>query len=330
MAVWEILERAGTLRATRQPFALAAVVRCERPASAKPGDQALVTIAGTLEGWVGGSCTEPVIIREALAAIEEEEARLVRLGPPDELPAEPPAGMVAHPMTCHSGGTLEIFVDPCLPAPQVVLVGHSPVVATLAELAVAIGYDAIVCDPDGPAHSASFPAEARLLPALDPEQVILDARSFVVVSTHGEADEDALATALQSSAGYVALVASRRRADSAREILTEMGVTAEQLGRLQSPAGLDIGAQTPQEIAASIVAEIIHVRRTRSVDWMTEKDVAVQEPEIAIDPVCGMTVEITPTTPASVYEQTTYYFCCAGCQRRFEQSPREYLVAIQG
>lgn len=330
MAVWEILERADALRAARRPFTLASVVRCERPASAKPGDQALVTLDGTLEGWVGGSCTEPVIIREALMAIEEEEARLVRLGPPDELPAEPPAGMVAHPMTCHSGGTLEIFVDPCLPAPQVVLVGHSPVVATLAELATAIGYDAIVCDPEAPANSEAFPANARLLPALDTGDVILDARTFVVVSTHGDSDEDALATPLQSSAGYVALVASRRRADSAREILTEMGVTAEQLGRLQSPAGLDIGAQTPQEIAASILAEIIHVRRTRPADWAPDGKVVVQEQETAIDPVCGMTVEITPTTPAFVYEETTYYFCCAGCRHRFEQSPSEHMVAAEG
>lgn len=327
MTVWDILEQAEELRAARHPFALASVVRCERPASAKPGDQALVTTDGTLRGWVGGSCTEPVIVREALAAMEAEQPRLVRLGPPDELPADPPEGMVAHPMTCHSGGTLEIFVDPCLPEPQVVLVGRSPVVTTLAELAAATALDVVVCDPELGAERV--PSAARIVPALDPAKVTLDARTYVVVATHGESDEEALATVLRSDAGYVAMVASRRRADSARDTLLEMGVTPEQAERLRAPAGLDIGAQTPQEIAVAILAEIVQHRRTVAPMWHSIEPESRATPETALDPVCGMTVEITPSTPTAEYEGQTYYFCCTGCRRTFERTPEEHLTAAE-
>lgn len=325
MAVWKILQQAHELRAARRPFVLASVVRCERPASARPGDQALVTLDGALYGWVGGSCTEPVIVREALDALREEQARLVRLGPPETLPAEPPEGMVAHPMTCHSGGTLEIFVDPCLPETQIVIVGHSPVATTLAALASAVAYEVVVCDVE--ATQEDFPTAQHLLPALESDDVTLDTRTYVVVSTHGEADEEALAVALQSPASYVTLVASRRRADAAREALLELGLSSAEVQRLQSPAGLDIGAQTPQEIAAAILAEIIQHRRTTPATWEEVVSAMDALPATAVDPVCGMTVEVTATTPSAVYEGETYYFCCIGCRRHFEGAPTTYVNA---
>lgn len=311
--MWDLVEQGQELRRQRRPFALATVVRCERPTSAHPGDQALITDDGHLTGWIGGSCTEPVIIREALRALRGGASSLVRLGPPDTRPGITPEGVKVYPMTCHSGGTLEVFVDPCLPRHQAVLIGHAPVTKTLAVLAEAAGFEVIVSDPGAT--------------ALDPNVVTLDARTYVVVATHGQADEEALAVALRGSAGYVALVASRRRAEVCRETLLAEGLTPEQVGRLKAPAGLDIGATTPAQIAVSIVAEMVQHACSTLPDEREETLQPVLTPATFVDPVCGMTVEPAAGTPSLVYEGQTYYFCCAGCRRQFERHPERFLAS---
>lgn len=312
MAVWDLVEQGQELRRRRRSFALATVVRCERPTSAHPGDQALITDDGQLTGWIGGSCAEPVIVREALRAIHADQSCLVRLGPPDTQPGITPEGVVAYPMTCHSGGTLEVFVDPCLPRPQAVLVGHAPVTEALAALAGAAGF-AVVYDP----HAAGLHASA----------VTLDARTYVVVATHGQADEEALAVALRSSAGYVALVSSRRRAEACRATLRAEGLTAEEVARLKAPAGLDIGAVTPAQIAVSIVAEMVQHACTAAPVAHGEAPSPVSATAAFVDPVCGMAVEPTVGTPSLAYAGETYYFCCAGCQRQFERDPQRFLAS---
>jgi xanthine dehydrogenase accessory factor len=308
VAVWDLVERGQELRRQRRAFALATVVRCERPTSAHPGDQALITDDGHLTGWIGGSCAEPVVVREALRAIQTERSCLVRLGPPDVRPAVAPDGVVVYPMTCHSGGTLEVFVDPCLPRPQAVLVGDAPVIETLAVLADAAGF-----------------AVARDLNA-----ATLDARTYVVVATHGEADDEALADALRSPAGYVALVASRRRAEACRETLMAEGLTRKEVARLKAPAGLDLGATTPAQIAVSIVAEMVQHACATAPMAREEALSPISAPMAVVDPVCGMTVEPTVGTPSLVHEGTTYYFCCAGCRRQFARDPGRFLASGGG
>lgn len=315
MAVWEIVEQGQELRQQRRPFAVATVVRCERPVSAHPGDQALITDDGRLIGWIGGSCTEPVIVREALRALHDGQSCLVRLGPPDTQPGITPDGVVIYPMTCHSGGTLEVFVDPCLPSLQSVLVGHAPVIEVLATLAGAAGFAVVRCDP-------------RTAP-LDPNVIALDPHTYVVVATHGEADEETLAVALRSAAGYVALVASRRRAEICREALRAEGLTNEQVGRLTAPAGLDLGATTPAQIAVSIVAEMVQ-HAAVSVAPVATPSPVILTLQTFVDPVCGMTVEPTEGTPSLVYEGTVYYFCCTGCRRQFERDPQRFLASAVG
>jgi xanthine dehydrogenase accessory factor len=214
-------------------------------------------------------------------------------------------------MTCHSGGTLEIYVEPYLPVPLLVLMGHGPVLDTLAALGRATGHS-IVPLPDAAAWAG--------VGALG-----LGRRASVVVATHADSDEDALEQVLRTEAGYVSLVASRRRAAVVVERLRQRGVPPDRLGRFKAPAGLDLGAVTPAEIAISILAEIVQHHRG---DKTAETTAAVGAPAVteAIDPICGMTVEIATARFRSEAGGRTTYFCCRHCQATFEQDPARHLA----
>jgi xanthine dehydrogenase accessory factor len=295
----------------REPFALATVVRCERPTSAKPGAKALIRSDGSMTGWIGGSCAEPLAVREALEALRDGQPRLIALvgegGEPDRR-----EGVREYTMSCHSGGTLEIFIEPVLPKPQLVLVGSGPVVETLAALGRAVSFDAVVVA--GPE---------------DLWPVSITAETAVVVATHGRFDEDALEQALQSRARYVSLVASPKRARALVETLRGRGVPLEALERLKAPAGLDLGAVTPEEIAVSILAEIVRARRA----WADARaEAPVEEPTAAgtaRDPICGMTVAVAGAPPTSEVAGQRFYFCGAGCKERFDRNPTPYAVGTR-
>ncbi len=303
----DVLGRAAELQRRGQAFALATVVRCEAPTSAKPGAKAVILEDGTVSGWVGGACAEPVVAREALAAMRDGQPRLLGLyGEGGQAPGRT-EGVIAHPMTCHSGGTLEIYVEPFLPKPLLVLIGHGPILESLATLAP--DYAIVSVDLDT--------MRERLAP------LALTARASVVVATHGDGDEAALEWALASDAGYVSLVASRPRAAVIVERLRRRGVGVERLGRLHAPAGLDIGATTPEEIAVSILAEIIQQRRS-------PKPVEVRAaPADATDPICGMLVEVATARHRSELDGRPVYFCCLGCKERFDREPERYRAALR-
>ena len=305
-----ILDRAAELERRGEPFALATVVRCEAPTSAKPGAKALVRADGTVEGWVGGACAEPVVVREALQALRDGRPRLVGLYGDAGRDPQRAEGILDYAMTCHSGGTLEIYVEPYLPVPLLVLVGHGPVVDTLATLGQAAGYSVVSLRDDD--------AWAGI------EALGLGRRASVVVATHADSDEDALARVLRTEAGYVSLVASRRRAANVIERLRQRGVPAERLGRFKAPAGLDLGAVTPAEIAVSILAEMIQHHRADKLADATPGS-APASPTEALDPICGMTVDIASARYHSQAESRTTYFCCLHCKETFEQDPRRYL-----
>ena len=299
-----LLARAADLERRGQPFALATVVRCERPTSAKPGAKALILEDGTVTGWIGGACAEPVVARESLAALRDGQPRLVVLvgdGGRDPTRTE---GIVHFPMTCHSGGTLEIYVEPYLPKRQLVLVGHGPVVEALATLGGAADYSVVAIREE---------AEGAQIAELG-----LTRRAVVVVATHAESDEEALWRVLTTEAGYVSLVASRRRAALIVERLRQRGVTPERLAVLKAPAGLDIGAVTPEEIAVSILAEIIqHHRSEKAIHIEAALAAAVTE---AADPICGMTVDVATARHRSEVAGETVYFCCRQCKDTFDRS----------
>jgi xanthine dehydrogenase accessory factor len=310
-----LLALAFELEQRGEPFALATVVRCERPTSAKPGARALIRADGTVTGWVGGACAEPVVLREALAALADGEPRLVGLAGDGGGGPGRTEGILAYPMTCHSGGTLEIYVEPYLPKPVLLLVGHGPVVETLARLGGAAGY-AVTLLPEAPGMDR-LPAQA------------LARRSSVVIATHGDDDEDALARALASDAGYVSLVASRRRAGAILDRLRQRGVPGDRLGRLKAPAGLDIGAVEPAENAVSILAEIVQHHRSGKRAAAEDRLVpSPASPAEARDPVCGMSVDVATARHRSEAAGRLVYFCCGGCKEAFDHDTERYLAGL--
>jgi xanthine dehydrogenase accessory factor len=287
----EVLIEAARLSGAGKAYALATVVRVERPASTRRGDRALVAPDGTLAGWVGGACSEPTVIREALRALEDGEARLVRIGP-SGTGSDVPADVVVAESSCASEGTVEVLIEPSLPMPLIAVVGGSPAALTLVQLARTIGWRVSTGLSEG--------AEA------------------VVVATMGRGDEDALAAALVGGAGYVGLVASARRAAAVLGALRERGLDEEALARVRSPAGLDLGPARQEEIAVAVLAEL--------VAWRHAKPRADELLAEAIDPVCGMTVAVAGAQETAVNEGVTYYFCNPGCRQRFETDPARYLA----
>ena len=314
-----ILELAYKLTKEGKPFVLATVVWCERPTSAKPGAQAIIQPDSTISGWIGGSCAQPVVLREALRILREgDDAYLLRLGAP-EVGIER-SGVRVFPMSCTSGGILDIYMEPHLPQPQLLLIGDSPVIAALAQLARVL--DFMITQSD----------------TADISGIHIDERTYILVATHGQYDEDALEKALRSSAAYIGMVGSHRRAEACRDYLRSSGLAEHEIERLKAPVGLDIGAVTPQEIAASILAELVQVSRRGPAisheafhpapEHQLESAGTIRSDilETAIDPVCGMIVEIGTARHRSNIAGQDYYFCCPACKRLFERNPQEYLV----
>jgi xanthine dehydrogenase accessory factor len=285
----EVLTQAGRLTSEGTPYVLATVVSVLRPASTRRGDKALVTAAGELTGWVGGACSEPIVVREALCALADGEPRLLRIGPPGSAEDTPDDVVVAESM-CASEGVVEVLLEPQLPSPLLVVIGDSPAARTLAGLAPAVGWRVSATLAEG--------ADA------------------VVVATMGHGDEDTLEAVLATPVGYVGLVASSRRSTAVQEALRARGVDEEALARLRSPAGLDLGPSTQQEIAVAVLAELVAWRHTRGE--------VPAPPAEAVDPVCGMTVAIEGAKEAAVHDGITYYFCGAHCRHRFEADPARF------
>lgn len=307
------------------PFATAIVVRAERPTSAKPGDKAVVTSTGLMHGWIGGSCAQPTVIEEAMKAMAEGEPRLIRLSTDPHAESRP--GLIDLPMTCFSGGTLEIYIEPHLPLPRLMVVGTLPLARALMQLGQAMNYQVIAVDPDNEetdlAHADEIISDLAQLSAK------ITSFTYVVVASHGHYDELALEYALRSKAVYVALVASRTRSAAVLEYLRAQGLTDEELSKIKSPAGLDIQARRGDEIALSIMAEIVQQRRNAEpmeIEKLLEGIDLSAEPVEAIDPVCGMTVQIDGAEITTEYNGQTYYFCCDGCKTAFEQDPAQYIT----
>lgn len=310
------------------PFAIAVVVRAEKPTSGKPGDKALIIQDGTLYGWIGGSCSQPTVIREALKALKEGKSRFIRLSPdPESL--TPRDGLLDLPITCYSGGTLEIYIEPQYPQPRLLVIGDLAVARTLVALGKVMNYDVVAVDPDG--HLSEETDHV----VTDLAQVArhIRADTYVVVATHGKFDEAALEQVLRAKPRYIGLVASRKRYESVVEYLKGQGIAESALKQIKAPAGLDIHAQQGDEIALSIMAEIVQVRRAAQTadEWPNPigevADEAMALSGTAIDPVCHMEVEIATAKYTFDYEGKTYYFCAPGCKLSFKKNPQQYLAS---
>ncbi|MCP3960098.1 MAG: YHS domain-containing protein [bacterium] len=320
----EFFTKAHELIDKGEPFATATVVRAEKPTSGKPGDKAIVTRSGVMFGWIGGSCAQPTVIEEALAAIAEGEARLVRITP--EPGEATPEGVKEVAMTCFSGGTLDVYVEPQQPRPRLLVVGHLPTAQALAHLGKAMSYRVTAVDPETGGDAMAHADE--VLTDLDEIAAKVNPLTYVVVASHGHYDEEALVRVLDTPAPYIGLVASRKRAEPILRYLRQKGFDDEQVARIEAPAGLDIGARRGDEIALSIMAEIVQERhRAESVAWPVEGEATAPEaPEIATDPICGMSVRTEGAAHTHEHGGTVYYFCCTGCQARFAAAPEEHLA----
>jgi xanthine dehydrogenase accessory factor len=313
----DLLKLAARFAEREERFAIVTVVRREPPSSAHVGDVALVTERGEYHGWTGGGCTRSSVLLEAMRAIADGQPRLLSLSPEPEGGKRP--GVVFLPMTCESGGTVEIYVEPVLPAARLVLFGSSPAVRVLSRIAHAMGYRVDVVDPD--ADEGAFP-DAKVQRSIAADAMPQGAH--VLVATMGDRDIEAIEAALSRSPAYVGVIASSKRFAQLRDALLAKGVSREALARVAAPAGLDIGARTPEEIAVSIMAQIIERRRSAS----QEQGAPVREPpREAVDPVCGMSVAVAGARHTAEVLGTTYYFCCAGCRTKFLAEPARFLGA---
>jgi len=320
----EFLSRAAELRAHEQPFATAVVVRCEPPVSGKPGDKAIIEAGGTVWGWIGGGCVQPLVVREALKAIADGKPRLVRVAPSKT--AEPEEGTVSYTMTCHSGGALDIYIEPVLAKPQILIFGRSAVAKALCGLGKAIGYRITVIAAGAVAES--FPEADTIKHEMNLSGVELGPETFIVVSTQGEQDEEALAQACGTAVSYISFVASDVKFHKLFESLATKGIPRERLTQIRAPAGLRLGGLSAQEIALSILAEIVLVRKTEPAGIKADKNLGDDQRQVeVIDPVCGMSVEPSTANCVSEYRGEKYYFCCSGCKEAFDAHPENYLAA---
>ena len=330
--------RAAELEAAGRSFAVATVVAVRRPTSARPGASGIIHPDGSIEGWVGGSCAQPVVVREALRAVADGQPRLLRLsrdGPGEGRRAD---GIIELVMTCHSGGTLEIYVEPHLPKPMLWIVGTTPIAGALATLGSAAGWQVTVIDPI--ADPDAFPS-ARVHVSADIRGLDPESAPYVVVASQGIWDEEAVGLALTREASYVGLVASPTRAAVVRDWLREeTTVGDDRIAALRAPAGMDLGAETAEEVALSILAELVQVRRGRA-DFVASPGPAtlagtlpdaislapVIDDIVLLDPVCGMTVERAHARHLAEHDGLVYAFCSIGCRTRFIKEPATFLEA---
>ena len=254
----DALDVARELADKGERFALATVVWRRAPSSGKTGSRAVVTASGEVRGWVGGACAEPVVVREALAALAEGTPRLVFLGSPEDLAGEGEGDTVLVPMSCHSEGALKIFIEPLPRGPDLVVVGRSPMVHTLTAMARALGWWTTVVDDGG--EETEWAEPDRVVTTLDFEAAGVGPRTALVIATQGHYDEAALEQALAVPAGWIGVVASHRRTASILATMRARGFPDEALDRLRAPAGLDLGRISHEEIAVAVLAELVQFR----------------------------------------------------------------------
>ena len=285
---------------------LATVVAYKSPQSAKPGSKAIIKADGEMIGWIGGGCVQPIVLREAKQALQTGKPKLLTISP-DE-PRDDWNGVKSYRMTCEGGGSLEIYLEPFLPKPQLLIVGRSPVAQTISHLGRLLDFKVIVADPEAP----NFPDADLLLTDLNTVRDHINQDSFVVVATMGNGDEEGLLSVAGTRPKYLGLVASVKKSEALFEYARTTGATDEDIATFKCPAGIDLGGETLAEIALSVVAELVRVRRAGVKEEVSTKNVAV-------DPICGMTVDTENAKYTSVANDETIYFCCLRCKETFDR-----------
>lgn len=299
----ELLELAADLSRQHQPFLTATVVWARGPSSGKRGSTAIVTADGAVVGWIGGACAEPVVLREAREAMLDGRPRLLFLGTQQDIARVARPDVTTVPISCTSEGALEVFLEPMLPQPHLIVAGGSPAVSTLVTLAATLDW------------RVDTVGEDLQLPAVGPSTAI-------VIATQGHYDEPAVEAALGTDAGYIGLVASEKRAQTVLGYLLDRGIDENQLGRIHAPAGLDLGHIAHREIGVSIIADLV---RRRAAGELSGWPIPSEDPHVEIDPVCGMEVDVASARWITDHGGGTYYFCAPGCKAAFEKAPAQFV-----
>jgi xanthine dehydrogenase accessory factor len=288
-----IEDQYNDLRAREEPFVLATVVAYKSPQSAKPGSKAIIKADGSITGWIGGGCVQPIVLREAKQALKTGIPKLLTISPDD--PRDDWKGVQSFRMTCEGGGSLEIYLEPCLPKPQLVIVGSSPVAQTLAQLGTLLDFKVVAAEEDFSSVKDQ-----------------INESSYVVIATMGNRDEEGLLAVIGTRPMYLGLVASRKKSEALFEYVRTTGASDEDIEVITCPAGIEIGSETLPEIALSVAAEITRIRRASS------EPQEIQTVATAIDPICGMTVDIENAKYTSTVDGQTIYFCCLRCKETFD------------
>ena len=321
----EFYQIATDLKAQGEPFAAVTVVRNEAPSSGKTGDKAIVKSDGILSGWIGGGCVYSIMMKEVNEALVDGKPRFVRVSPS---PTE--GGMIGikeYKMTCHSGGAIDLYIEPVLPKPHLIVLGKSIIGRALMRIAKAADYRLTVVAED--ASAEIFPEADTIKTDFDLSKMSFNASTFLVVATQGDNDEKALAAALSVKCRYVSFITSRKKKDTIYGYLKLQGFTDDQIQAIHSPAGLDINAKTPEEVAISILAEIIKEFRTQEVpaDMFEKPKAALSEKPLMItNPVCGMPISVGMAKYTVEHDGQLVYFCCDGCKIKFDADPEKYMV----
>ncbi len=312
------IKRAAELEKNKTPFAIATVINTVAPTSAKPMSKAIIHSDGTMEGWIGGGCSINAVINEGLNCIKSGKSIVLRLSP-DKISDGGLTYKKEVFLNCESGGILEFHIEPVLPMTKLIIYGNTPTAYALANMGHFLNYDCCICSPE-----------------LNPDLKFADAvtifNSFktfsdscvVVVATQGENDLKALRSAILSKPQFLSLIISRKKASSLLDQLEKQGIDKDEISKIKFPGGMNIGAKTPEEIAVSVLAELIEERN--SLDIKEQVIIEMNEETKELDPVCGMSVNPKKVSDAYEFDGSIFYFCCSGCKNKFALEPLSYIV----
>lgn len=314
----KFIDTSSALYESNEPFAIAYVVKKAGLSSGKPGDKAIIKKDGTLIGWIGGGCSKGIVIKEALEAMQDGKPRLIAIHPGAQEGSE--KGVKTYSMSCHSGGAVDLFIEPILPKPELIIVGQSHVAMYLSKIAKALEFRVTCVATTN--NTGLFDEDQKLVHNFDHFK---GKGLYIVVCTQGEGDEQALMSALSLNYKYISFVSSRRKSNAIFKSLRGFGISFDQLKDIKTPSGLDINAKLPEEVAVSIMAEIIQTYRN-DADASEDGEKVAINPEMYINPVCGIPVQKNTAKHILEFEGEKVYFCCDGCKVKFEEAPEKYMV----
>jgi len=316
----EFFAKAASLKEKRKAFATATIVYAEAPISGNTGNKAIITADGEVFGWLAGGCSQPIIVDEAVKSLRNGKPVLIKLSPD---PDNKYSYLKTFRMSCHSGGSIEVYIEPIMPALQILILGKSAIAQALARLSKAMNYRVTVLAPE--ATKDMFPEADNFYKKFQPDKANIFAEgTYAIVSTQGEHDEEALEALMKYDLPYLAFVASRKKAGAIVKYLVERGYSEEQVNQIKAPAGIDIRAKKPEEVALSILAEVIQ-NLHKPDDASSEDKILPDSQEFTSDPVCGMKVDMGNAYYKSAYKGETFYFCCVSCQHSFDKDPEKYV-----